>query len=58
MHEEGISVQSPGLPGRGPSALTLLVGLMLPLMQSGRTQLPLEADPQTLLFLTSLAAFC
>lgn len=60
MYEEGTSGQPPDLSGRGTSALSLLVGLMLPLLQSGWTQLPgpLEADPQALLFLRSLAALC
>lgn len=58
MYEEGTSGQSPGLPGRGTSAPTLLVGLMLPLQQSGRAQLPLDADPQALFFLRSLVALC
>ena len=58
MYEEGISRQSPGLSGRRTSVLSLLVGLMVPLLQSGWTQLPgpLDADPQALLSLRSLAA--
>lgn len=60
MSEKGISGQSPDLSGRGTSAPSLLAGLMLPLLQSGQTQLPgpLDADPQALFFLRSLAVLC
>lgn len=58
MHEEGTSGQSPDASGRGHSALSFLVGLLLLLLQSRWTQLPgpLDADPQAFFFLRSLAA--